>query len=678
MAALATGRCEYALGARYGLPGSGVVTSRRLTEPLIGKSRRPRWRSRGLLARVLLLGLVGVAFSLVHVAIASADVIFSDGFESTDFSAWSLVKTGGDGTAAVQSQIVNSGKLAAQFTETANSGSKAYARTTFGAAQTDLTASGAFYVANQGASGGNVPLFRLLDPSSARVVSVYRQNTSGTIGVGYGGGNFNTTGKLALGTWATVSVHVVLAGAASTITVTLNGNSVYQVTTNLSNTGIATMQIGNDTAAQAGIVYVDTITAQAGSSSTPDPPVKTTPPSISGTPQQGQTLTASPGTWGGTTPISYTYQWQRCDSSGANCSAISGATGTSYRVTSGDVGSTLDVAVLATNSAGSSTATSAPTAVVQAPSSQPANTALPTISGTTQVGMMLTASPGSWTGAHTMTYAYQWQRCDSSGANCAAIAGATQPTYTVVNQDLDSTLVVAVNASNSAGSASASSAPTVAVGTSSGQPALAALWHMNETSGTTMFDAVGSDNGTFAGHPVKLGVAGLAGTAYGFGAAYGLKGQSYVSVPSTDGLNPYNANLTATIDVNTTGTPPPEPDDWDLFRKGTYLSPGPWNEFKMELQQDGQISCGFDGTLNGKSEYMELQAGPKVNDGQWHTVQCVKTATTIAVVVDGQTFSKAVKLGSISNTEPVVIGNHGTPAADQYSGALDEASLQFG
>jgi hypothetical protein len=612
-----------------------------------------------------LLVLVGVAFSLVNVSAASADLIFSDGFESGDFSAWSLVQTGGDGTAAVQSQIIHDGALAAQFTETANTGSKSYARKTFGAAQTDLTVSGAFYVAQQGASGGNVPLFRLFDPTSTRLVSVYRQNNAGGwIGVGYGGQFFTTKGKLALGTWGTVSVHVVVAGASSTVAITLNGNSVYQTTTaNLGTAGVATMQIGNDTAKQAGSVVVDTVTAQSGSSSTPDPPVETTPPTVSGTPQEGQMLTASPGTWGGTEPISYAYQWQRCDANGANCNAISGATGTSYLVTSADVGSTLAVTVVASNVAGSNSATSAPTSVVQAPSSVPANTSPPTISGTAQVGQTLTASPGSWTGAQLITYTYQWQRCNSSGANCSAISGATQPTYTVISHDLDSTLVVVVTASNSVGSASKFSAPTAIVGTSSGQPALVALWHMDETSGTTMFDAIGAHNGT--NHNIQLGLPGFAGTAYGFNGT-----SSYVSVPSTDDLNPYNANVTVSIDLQTTGTPPPSPADWDLIRKGTYSSTS--GEYKMEFQQSGQVSCGFKGT----GGYTELIAGPAVNDGQWHTAQCVKTATAIEVVVDGQTFTKAASLGSISNTQALVIGAH--PGSDWYSGALDEASLQFG
>jgi hypothetical protein len=100
------------------------------------------------------------------------------------------------------------------------------------------------------------------------------------------------------------------------------------------------------------------------------PPANSSPPTISGTPQSGQTLTATTGTWSGS-PASYAYQWQRCNSIGASCLAISGATTQTYVLTSADVGFTIRVTVTATNSAGSASATSAPTAVVTAASPPP-------------------------------------------------------------------------------------------------------------------------------------------------------------------------------------------------------------------------------------------------------------------------------------------------------------------
>jgi PKD repeat protein len=608
---------------------------------------------------------VALAVAVLGVGTASADTVFSDGFESGDFSAWSQLQVGGDGTAVVQSTIVRTGSLAAQLSESSTSGSFAYARKTVSAVQQDVTASGDFQVRQEGASGGNVPFFRLLDPSSVRVVTLYRQNaTGGQIWVGYAGGHFSTTGTLPLNTWGSLSLHVITNGTSSTVEVRLNGTLIYQTSSaSLGTSGIATVQIGNDTAAQAFTIVVDTINVQNAGSSTPSPPVNTSPPTISGTAQSGQTLTANPGTWTGTQPITYGYQWQRCDSSGANCNAITGATGTTYAVVSGDVGSTLRVAVTATNSVNSSTATSNATAVVQSASAPPSNTAPPTISGTTQQGQTLSASPGSWSGSQPITYAYQWQRCDSGGANCAAITGATSATYVLVAADVGSTLRVAVTATNSVGFATATSAATPVVQASSTPPGLVALWHMDETSGTVMHDSVASHNGTLFN--TQVGVPGFSGTAYSFNGS-----SSYVSVPTASDLNPGSSDITVTIHMKTTGTPPPPPDDWDLIRKGNYDTPG--GEYKMEFQQSGEASCGFKGSAN----YAELIAGPALNNGQWHTIQCVKTSSAIQLIVDGQTFSQAANVGTIANTEPVTIGSH--PGSDWYQGSLDEASIQIG
>jgi hypothetical protein len=97
-----------------------------------------------------------------------------------------------------------------------------------------------------------------------------------------------------------------------------------------------------------------------------EPPRNTAPPTISGQAVEGQQLAATTGSWSGTQPITFTYQWQRCDQSGLNCANIAGATNQTYTLTAADVGRTIRVAVTGTNAAGSSTAFSAPTAPVQA------------------------------------------------------------------------------------------------------------------------------------------------------------------------------------------------------------------------------------------------------------------------------------------------------------------------
>ena len=94
------------------------------------------------------------------------------------------------------------------------------------------------------------------------------------------------------------------------------------------------------------------------------PPTWTAPPTISGTAGEGQTVTAQEGTVTGTQPVSFEYQWQRCDASGGACVDLLDARGKTYALTSSDVGSTIGVRVTATNAEGSSTASAAPTAVV--------------------------------------------------------------------------------------------------------------------------------------------------------------------------------------------------------------------------------------------------------------------------------------------------------------------------
>src|SRR5204863_4231342 len=111
-------------------------------------------------------------------------------------------------------------------------------------------------------------------------------------------------------------------------------------------------------------------------------PTNTSLPVISGTAQVGSQLSGSTGSWSGS-PTSYGYQWEHCDSTGFNCSPISGATSSSYTLVSADQGFTIRFVVIASNSTGSTGAVSAATGLVQAAAvGAPTNTSLPVISGT--------------------------------------------------------------------------------------------------------------------------------------------------------------------------------------------------------------------------------------------------------------------------------------------------------
>ena len=124
--------------------------------------------------------------------------------------------------------------------------------------------------------------------------------------------------------------------------------------------------------------------AQTGSAAATDKPSNTTPPAISGTPQTGSQLSASTGTWAGTAPITYAYQWSRCDTNGGSCSDVTGATSQTYTLQQVDVGTTLRVKVTASNSDGSASLTSVPSAAIAAPAT-PAPTGCPTGTGVINV-----------------------------------------------------------------------------------------------------------------------------------------------------------------------------------------------------------------------------------------------------------------------------------------------------
>lgn len=93
-------------------------------------------------------------------------------------------------------------------------------------------------------------------------------------------------------------------------------------------------------------------------------PTNTTPPTVAGTAQESQTLTANEGAWTGDQPIVFSYEWLRCNASGANCVTLPTQVQKTYTAQSGDVGNTLRVAVTATNSSGSKSVTSQQTAAV--------------------------------------------------------------------------------------------------------------------------------------------------------------------------------------------------------------------------------------------------------------------------------------------------------------------------
>jgi hypothetical protein len=89
-------------------------------------------------------------------------------------------------------------------------------------------------------------------------------------------------------------------------------------------------------------------------------------PTIIGIAGIGSSMAGTNPHWAGAQPISYVFQWLRCNAAGAACTPIAGQSLATYRVSSADAGSTLRFGVLARNAYGSAAALSLQTAVVSA------------------------------------------------------------------------------------------------------------------------------------------------------------------------------------------------------------------------------------------------------------------------------------------------------------------------
>ena len=224
-------------------------------------------------------------------------------------------------------------------------------------------------------------------------------------------------------------------------------------------------------------------------------------PTISGTAQAGETLTA--GTSGiadadGLTNVSYSHQWLADDAD------IPGATDSAYVLTGDEVGKAIKVKVSFTDDADNDeTLTSVATTTVTAAANNPA-TGLPTISGTAQAGKTLTADTSGIADADGLTsveYSYQWLADDTD------IQGATSSTYTLTGDEVGKTIKVKVSFTDDADndetltSAATATVTTAANNPATGQPTISGTAQAGETltAGTSgIADADGLTNVSYS------------------------------------------------------------------------------------------------------------------------------------------------------------------------------------
>jgi len=192
-----------------------------------------------------------------------------------------------------------------------------------------------------------------------------------------------------------------------------------------------------------------------------------------------------------------------------------------------------------------------------------------------------------------------------------------------------------------------------------------ALWHMDSLP--TMTDSSGNGNNGKATSAVTL-VAGFSGKGYHFS-----KG-GVVTVPDSNTLDPGTATIRITAHVRFTNPPG---GDYDLIRKGLAGTKG--GDWKMEiLPTSGNPApayCLFQ-DANGKTAHVSSGSVSLAN-GAWHTIVCTKTSSSVTVTVDGTARSVSARLGSISNAQPIALGQK-PGGGDQYIGDMDEVSISIG
>jgi large repetitive protein len=221
-------------------------------------------------------------------------------------------------------------------------------------------------------------------------------------------------------------------------------------------------------------------------------------------PSVGDSVTFSHGTYTGTPAPSFTYQWYQCSATSTDvkpvgCVAIKTATSASYTVLAGDAGKKLRVGVVAKNFVKTLPVRYSGFATV-AGAAVPSNSVLPAVTGTAQVGQLLTAGNGTWSGTPT-GYTYQWQTSANGTSGWTNLAGATSSTYTVLVGDLGSYLRVQVNASNGTGSGTAvNSAATAQVAAANSAPSYTSGGGIDNLAPADT-DLLTATAGTWAGSP---------------------------------------------------------------------------------------------------------------------------------------------------------------------------------
>jgi hypothetical protein len=150
-----------------------------------------------------------------------------------------------------------------------------------------------------------------------------------------------------------------------------------------------------------------------------------------------------------------------------------------------------------------------------------------------------------------------------------------------------------------------------------------------------------------------------------------------VLVPDSDSLDPAEKDITLSAGVKVTDAPMDD-DSYDIVRKGLAGRPG--GDYKMEIKRAadptvGKLHCLF----KGDGGTVDKVARRDIVDGNWHTLECIKTSTSVVARVDEKSGSTtAGSAGSISNPTNVMVGAKKTnPFDDTFDGSMDFVGIDI-
>ena len=184
---------------------------------------------------------------------------------------------------------------------------------------------------------------------------------------------------------------------------------------------------------------------------------------------------------------------------------------------------------------------------------------------------------------------------------------------------------------------------------------LVGLWHMDETGGDVAHDSSGFGNDGTLEHIT------FASGAYAFNGT-----SSRVLIGNDSSLNPGDADITISVNVNFDSI---HIHDYDLVRKG-----GSGALYKIEISSTGKARCQFHGSKRSAG----IVFGPDLSDGQWHTITCRKTATSISGTVGKASAMRHAVIGSISNRVALSLGGKSSGTQDLYRGLMNEVRIAIG